>query len=123
MPVILLHIFSNSVENQPIWANLSLTKNQFWQGHSHELLLYDNKKCICMYNKNTSNSFLTRQASRRGLGVPFATSQAERLFNFDFGFFADHFKLFSLFLFFAGTSSASISLFPVSVSLPEQLLC
>ena len=33
------------------------------------------------------------------LCVSFRTSQTERLFSFDFGFIADHFELYSLFLF------------------------
>ena len=43
---------------------------------------------------------------------PFTTSQAERLFNFDFGFVTDHFESFSIFLFFGGTSFSSV---PVSL--------
>ena len=54
---------------------------------------------------------------------PLTTLKAERLFNFDFGFVAGYFELFSLFLFFGGTSSAFFSLVPVSLSLSEQLLC
>ena len=54
------------------------------------------------------------RVSSRSPGVTLTTSQAERLFNFDIGFAADHFELFSL-LFFC-----SFSLVPVSLSLSDS---
>ena len=49
------------------------------------------------------------RVSSRSPGVTLTTSQAERLFNFDIGFAADHFELFSLLFFLLIFISSSVT--------------